>query len=153
MKKILSIVFVMFLLLHTTGCVDKHSQKSNPVEEESISQSVSTKPRPLALRNEIFQNLNAEHKALMAEYNALKEDDISKKEQLKQQIDDNYDKQMEVMNGINGEEKFSDLTEKLEKARDAAQLYIDLGETEKADEIFEMMNIIMYGNKEGKKTW
>lgn len=139
MKKIFICVLSLVIALSFSGC-DKNVQKN------------SSEPRPLAQRNEILQEIQANYKKIKDEYDSF-DGDNEKKEKLKQELKDNVAAQAEVMNGINGEENFNDLTEKVKDALEAAQLYNDLGQTDKADELIEMANIINYGNKEGKKTW
>lgn len=147
MKKVLTIILSALFMLSVVGCGNGTSKTENINQ-----QSYADEPRPLAMRNDILQELQAEYETLKTEYENL-EDGDKKKDEIKAQMKNNHEEQTTTIAGINGEENFHELTKRVNEYLQSAQRYNDKGEAEKAAELLEIVNVISYGNKEGEKTW
>lgn len=149
MKKVIMIILSTLLVISAAGCGNGITgKKTDGVAQNNYTDA----PRPLAMRNDIIKEIQAEYELLKSEFEKL-ENGNPKKDEIKKQMENNLKEQQEVFNGINGEENFGKLSKRLEEYAKLAQRYVDNGDTEKANELFEIMNVINYGNKEGEKTW
>lgn len=155
MKKFITLTLSIFLFFSVVGCANNAELKELKKETEELKQQLSVipSPRPLALRQELLDNLQDEYKTLQTPMPEITSDTRTKAMEIMDVIMENLKKQSEIIKGINGEETFDSLTNKVSDLTEKYKTYLNNGNKKQAQEVEKQINIILYGNEHGDKTW
>lgn len=155
MKKTLTIALSLILLFSIFGCANNAELKSLKEETKDLKQQLSVvpSPRPLLLRQEMIDALQDEYNTLKTQMPEITTDTYVEAAKVMDVLMENYNKQTDIVKGINSEEEFYTLTNKVSDLNDKYETYLHNGNKKEAQEVEKQINIILYGNEQGDKTW
>lgn len=155
MKQIIAVILLVFFSFSAVGCTTDPELKElqNQTKELKQQLSVEPTPRPLSLRTELLDELQEECEAIESSIPELTPDTRDEFNDAMEAYVENLGKQSEIVGGINNEENYRDLTDKVSGLIEKGEKYTNEGAEKQAQEILKQINLITYGNEKGEKTW